>query len=206
MFFNRFSGVVPFNFYAVSIFSSVFGDLDPHFAAVFTAIVQLLSLAASGVLFDFFGRKPVLIVSSVLMVLALVGFGFLAFYLDINSPSYNSSLDWLPLLCVVVFSCSFSVGIQPVSWLLVGELFPLQYRATGTSITTAFSYGAAALSVKTFVDLQQLLGLHGTFWTYSAISTLGIVFSTICLPETKGKTLQEMVPEEGLLSKKNIIA
>jgi len=203
MFFNRFSGIVPFNFYAVTIFSSVFGDLDPHLAAVTTAVLQLISSCLSGVLADYFGRKPVLLVSSMFMVTALVGFGLLTFYLDIHSPHYTGVLDWLPLVCVLVFSCSFSVGIQPVSWLLVGELFPLQYRATGTSITTAFSYGCAALSVKTFVDLQQLLGLHGTFWTYSAISAAGMIFYLLWLPETRGKTLQEMVPEDVLLSREN---
>ena len=51
-------------------------------------------------------------------------------------------LDWLPLLLVLVFECAFSVGIQPISWLMVGELFPLEYRATGSALTTSVRDGS----------------------------------------------------------------
>lgn len=47
-------------------------------------------------------------------------------------------LDWIPLVCVMLFVAAFSVGLNPISWLLLGEVFPLQYRSAGTSVATAF--------------------------------------------------------------------
>lgn len=118
-------------------------------------------------------------------------------------------------------------GISPISSLLVGELFPLEYRGIGSSIATSFSYFCAFLSVKTFIDfqvcsvffpysncsspglgmlnrflfyftlvsiIQELLGLHGTYWLYACISCCGLFFVVMCVPETKGKDLEEMDP------------
>ena len=69
-----------------------------------------------------------------------------------------ASLDWIPLACVIVFVAAFSLGLNPISWLLVGEVFPLEYRSLGTSLATAFSYVCAFVGVKTFVDLRVNLG------------------------------------------------
>lgn len=88
--------------------------------------------------------------------------------------------------------CSFSAGVQPVSWLLLGELFPLEHRATGTAITTAFSYLCAFVGVKTFVDVRAVAGLHGTFWTYAAITLAGVAFYWAAVPEMKQAPLEEM--------------
>ena len=71
-----------------------------------------------------------------------------------------ASLDWIPLACVIVFVAAFSLGLNPISWLLVGEVFPLEYRSLGTSLATAFSYVCAFVGVKTFVDLR--VNLHIT--------------------------------------------
>ena len=65
-----------------------------------------------------------------------------------------ASLDWIPLACVILFVAAFSLGLNPISWLLVGEVFPLEYRSLGTSLATAFSYVCAFVGVKTFVDLR----------------------------------------------------
>ena len=96
--------------------------------------------------------------------------------------------------------CAFSIGLSPISWLLVGEMFPLEYRNIGPSITTAFSYVCAFVGVKTFVDLRENVGLHGTFWTYSVISFLALIFTLVFVPETKGKTLDEMEPKSGIIT------
>jgi facilitated trehalose transporter len=117
--------------------------------------------------------------------------------------------DWIPLLCVVLFVAAFSLGLNPISWLLIGEVFPLEYRNVGTSMATAFSYVCAFIGVKTFVDLREHFGLYGTFWTYSAVSVVGLAFSLVFVPETKGRTLDEMEPkaekEGGILNEGNVV-
>ncbi|XP_065168091.1 facilitated trehalose transporter Tret1-like [Atheta coriaria] len=189
MFFQRFSGANAFNFYVVSVFSETFGGTNPHSAAVAVALVQLLSSLLSGLLVDKAGRLPLLVASSVLMILALASFGSFAYYEDAN-PNAQPQLDWIPLLCVLVFTVAFSLGISPISWLLVSELFSLEHRGLGTALATAFSYLCAFVGVKTFIDFQELLGLYGAFWLYAAISICGLAFVICCVPETKGQDLQ----------------
>lgn len=137
--------------------------MNPHGAAIAVGFVQLLASMLSGLLIDTVGRIPLLIVSSVFMSLALASFGSFVYYghtnkllatanFDLDAPVGNN--DWIPLLCVLVFTVAFSLGISPISWLLVGELFPLEYRGIGSSIATSFSYFCAFLGVKTFMDFQ----------------------------------------------------
>ena len=187
MFFTRFSGVIAFNFYAVTIFSQVFTKLSPHLGAVISAIVQLLASLTSGILSDKLGRRPLLVISGLIMTVALSGFGAYSLY----QPE-DSQLDYIPLLLVLLFECAFSAGVQPVSWLLLGEIYPLEFRATGTAITCAFSYLCAFVGVKSFVDLREVFGLYGTFWTYAVITFISVIFYFLAVPEMKEAPLEEM--------------
>lgn len=107
------------------------------------------------------------------MSLALAGFGSYAYYnsmLQIQSipaASYataeaatsariSGQYDWIPLLCVLVFTTALSLGISPISWLLIGELFPLEYRGLGSSISTSFSYFCAFVAIKLYMDFQEV--------------------------------------------------
>uniref|UniRef100_A0AAR5PU89 Major facilitator superfamily (MFS) profile domain-containing protein n=2 Tax=Dendroctonus ponderosae TaxID=77166 RepID=A0AAR5PU89_DENPD len=191
MFFQRFSGAHAFHFYVVSVFKETFGGTNPHTAAVAVAVVQLLSALLSGLLVDSAGRLPLLVASSVLMSLALASFGSFAYYKEAN-PKSVTNLDWIPLLCVLVFTVAFSLGISPISWLLVSELFSLEHRGLGTALATGFSYLCAFVGVKTFVDFREWLGLYGAFWLYAFISVCGLCFVVCCVPETKGRDLTEI--------------
>ena len=86
----------------------------------------------------------------------------------------------------------FLAGIGPISWLMVGELFPLEYREFGGAISTAFSYACAFTAVKTYVDINLQIGLHGTFWVYAGVSIVGLFFISCIVPETKGIELEEI--------------
>lgn len=191
MFFHRFSGANAFHFYVVSVFKETFGGTNPHSAAIAVAVVQLLSSLLSGLLVDSAGRLPLLVASSVLMTMALACFGSFAYYEEAN-PKTVPNLDWIPLLCVLVFTVAFSLGISPISWLLVSELFSLEQRGLGTALATSFSYLCAFIGVKTFVDFQEMFGLHGAFWLYAFISVCGLCFIVCCVPETKGRDLTEI--------------
>lgn len=189
MVFQKFSGANAFNFYAVPILSEAFVGINPYSAAVVVGFLQILAGMVSSILIDTAGRLPLLIVSNVLMSTALAGFGtFMYVTGDIKA---GPSLDWIPLTCALVFQVAFSLGISPIAWLYIGELFPLKHRGLG-AIANSVSYACSFASVKTFVDFQLLLGLHGAFWLYAGISVVGLIFTVVLVPETKGQGLQEM--------------
>lgn len=121
------------------------------------------STLPSGFLIDIVGRLPLLIASTVFMSLALAGFGSYAYYMSQTQnlgyapdSAVVGQHDWIPLLCVLVFTTALALGISPISWLLIGELFPLEYRGLGSSISTSFSYFCAFVGIKLFMDFQQV--------------------------------------------------
>ena len=135
MLFARLSGAHAFNFYAVPIFRASFaGSLDAHAAAIIVAFVQLLASITSGLLIDQVGRLPLLIASSSLMTVALASFGTFQYFV-VNGVKTatasagggeagdvmlgNENLDWIPLVCVLIFTVAFSVGVGPIAWLLI---------------------------------------------------------------------------------------
>lgn len=136
--------------------------MNPHGGAISVGFVQLLASMLSGLLIDTVGRIPLLITSSVFMSMALASFGSYVYYYEganrmaaaAFSVEAAANNDWIPLLCVLVFTVAFSLGISPISSLLVAELFPLEFRGVGSSIATSFSYFCAFVSVKTFVDFE----------------------------------------------------
>lgn len=215
MLFHRMSGAHAFNFYAVPIFRASFAGMDPHGAAVIVAFVQLLASITSGLLVDTIGRLPLLIASNLFMTLALAAFGTFI-YVEGGSlvtpaaslvmgqaGTTNSQLDWIPLVCVLIFTVAFSIGVGPIAWLLISELYPLEYRGVGGAITSSFSYACAFVSVKTFVDLESAFGLHGAFWIYAMVSLLGLAFVLVFVPETRGRGLDEMTETDANLVIKN---
>ncbi|CAK1547838.1 unnamed protein product [Leptosia nina] len=200
MFFQRFTGAHVFNFYAVPMFKKTFRMMNPHGGAIATSVVQLLASCLSGMLIDNVGRLPLLMISGVMMSIALAGFGSYAYYEDVFRHSADLShvepgYDWIPLVCVLTFTIAFSLGISPISSLLIGELFPLEYRSTGSALATSFSHLCGFVNVKTAADFQDHIGLYGLFWLYAGISVLCLLFVVLFVPETKGREIDEMDPK-----------
>lgn len=117
MFFSCVLGAHSFGFYAVKTFRETFTGMNPHGAAIAVSFVQLLAAMLSGLLIDTVGRIPLLIVSSVFMSLALASFGSYVYYEHTNKLLASNfddmasvNTDWIPLLCVLVFTIAFSLG------------------------------------------------------------------------------------------------
>ncbi|MPC48814.1 Facilitated trehalose transporter Tret1 [Portunus trituberculatus] len=193
MVFQKFSGANAFNFYAVPILDKTFVGLNPYRAAVVVAFVQICAGMASSALIDTVGRRPLLVFSNMLMSAALAAFGGYTYLKGLDQDEnlfvrqqWRDS-DWVPLFCILIIEIAFALGVSPISWLYIGELFPLKHRGVG-SFAASVSYACSFVSVKTFVDLEFLLGLYGAFWLYSSVAAIALVFTLLFVPETKGKT------------------
>ncbi|XP_041971627.1 facilitated trehalose transporter Tret1-like [Aricia agestis] len=202
MFFQKFTGSQVLNFYAVTIFRKTFRTMNAHGVAIATSVVQLLASCISGMLIDNVGRLPLLIGSGVMMSIALAGLGSYLYYdmvlrtqvLPFDNP-VTPGYDWIPLICILIFTIAFALGISPISSLLVGELFPLEYRSTGSALATSFSYLCGFVNVKTMPNFKDYIGLYGLFWMYAGISVMCLLFVVLFVPETKGRKIDEMDPK-----------
>jgi len=107
--------------------------------------------------------------------------------------------DYSPMVLVglCLYLISFQSGLGPVPWIMNAEIYPLWFRSQGVSISTGFNWALNLVVSFTFLYLVQGIGF-GTWYLYAGFSLLAIIFFTFTLPETKGKTLEEM---EELFSK-----
>ncbi|CAG0886804.1 unnamed protein product [Cyprideis torosa] len=192
VFFQKFTGAFVLNSDAVRVFSKTFFLLDAHLVAIVHASLQLASSLACGLFIDRLGRVPLLKTGMLVVSLALFLLGsHIYFTVDRDSPAKTSS-EILPLVCVIVFTVAYSGSIGPLTSLLISELFPLEFRGRGGALATGIGHACGFIVVKTFLDFELLLCLSGTFWTYAAISLGGAIFVSVAVPETKGRSLDDI--------------
>jgi sugar porter (SP) family MFS transporter len=165
-----------------------------------SAITQALSVGITNVIFtivailllDRVGRRLLLIVGTVgcILSLALLGVFF-------SSSGLQHSDSWLALVCLIVYIASFAVGLGPVFWLMISEIFPLTVRSPAMSLSTVGNWTSNFLVSSFFLTLVGAISREGTFWLYAGFGVLALIFFLARVPETKGRSLEEIASDLG---------
>jgi len=182
--FQQWCGInVIFN-YAHEIFTEAgYGVSGMLFNVVITGIVNLVFTFVAIYTVDRLGRRK----------LMLSGAGGLAIiYLFIGLSYYFESGGVHVLVLVVMAIACYSCTLAPVTWVIISEIFPNRIRGAAMSIAVTMLWIACFVLTYTFPVLNNELGTAVTFWIYMVICVLGFCFIKKCLPETKGKTLEEI--------------
>ncbi len=185
--FQQWCGInVIFN-YAQEIFSNAgYGVSDIMFNIVITGSVNLVFTLVGMFTVDRLGRKA----------LMLLGAGGLALNFLVLGTMYYFELKGLPMLVMVVLAvATYGMSLAPVTWVILSEIFPNRMRGFAMSVATFSLWAACFVLTYTFPILNHSLKASGTFWLYSIICILGFLFIRIRLPETKGKSLEEIEHE-----------
>ncbi|KAL0979612.1 hypothetical protein UPYG_G00187280 [Umbra pygmaea] len=205
MLFQQLTGINAIMFYAQSIFE------DAHFknsdiATVVVAATQVVFTAVAALVMDRAGRKLLLILSGTSMCLSTAAFGV---YFKLSSEAHGNSsglglveghlsqdpaadLSWLALTSMGIFITGFALGWGPIPWLVMSEIFPSRVKGFASSACVLTNWGSAFIITKTFQELMDALSSAGTFWLFSACCALNIIFTVFFVPETKGKTLEQI--------------
>ena len=107
----------------------------------------------------------------------------------------DANLPWLAVLCVamvIAFVGSFAVGLGPIAWVYTSEIFPLRLRAQGASLAAGTNRIMSAVVTMSSLSLYNTITVAGSFYLYAAISVVTWVFIYMLLPETRGRSLEEM--------------
>ena len=99
---------------------------------------------------------------------------------------------WITVLCVAAYVAFFAIGLGPVFWLIIAEIFPLAVRGRAMSLATISNWGFNLLVTVTFLNLIELCGRVGTFLIYGVLTLVAIIFTAALVPETKGRSLEEI--------------
>jgi len=106
-----------------------------------------------------------------------------------------SGLGWLSLVSLLVFVAFFSLGWGPLPWLITAEVLPVRAKSLGGGIATASNWLFAFITTKEFEDLESVLDEFGAFWLFAGISLVGVLFVFFLVPETRGRSLEEIEAE-----------
>jgi sugar porter (SP) family MFS transporter len=182
--FQQWCGInVIFN-YAHEIFTQAgYGVSDMLFNIVITGIVNLMFTFVAIYTVDRLGRRK----------LMLSGAGGLAIIYLFIGLSYYFQIGGVHVLVLVVMAIAcYSCTLAPVTWVIISEIFPNRIRGAAMSIAVTMLWIACFVLTYTFPVLNKKLGTAVTFWIYMVICVLGFCFIKRRLPETKGKTLEEI--------------
>ncbi len=173
--------------YAQEIFQSAGYDVDNTFInIVVTGIANLVFTFVAIYTVDRLGRRA----------LMLIGAGGLAGIYAILGLCYYMEVSGVMMVALVVLAIAcYAMSLGPVTWVLLSEIFPNRVRAVAVATGTFALWVASCTLTYTFPFLNAFLGTSGTFWIYAVICTLGFLFFWLRLPETKGKSLEQLEDE-----------
>lgn len=173
--------------YAQEIFQSAGYDVDNTFInIVVTGIANLIFTFVAIYTVDRLGRRA----------LMLIGAGGLAGIYAILGLCYYMEMSGVLMVALVVLAIAcYAMSLGPVTWVLLSEIFPNRVRAVAVATGTFALWVASCTLTYTFPFLNASLGTSGTFWIYACICLAGFLFFLKKLPETKGKSLEELERE-----------
>ena len=182
--FQQWCGInVIFN-YAEEIFTSAgYSVGDMLFNIVITGTVNLIFTLLAMRMVDSWGRRK-------LMLLGSIGLALIYFMLG---TSYFFELKGLAILVLVMLAiATYAMTLAPITWVVLSEIFPNKIRGAAMAVATTALWSACFVLTYTFPILNKLLDASGTFWLYGFICLSGFLFILKKLPETKGKSLEEI--------------
>jgi MFS transporter, SP family, xylose:H+ symportor len=170
--------------YAEEVFSAAgYSVSSILFNIVVTGTVNLLFTFVAIGFVDRYGRR-------VLMLTGAAGLAII--YTCLGAFFYAHSRGAHMLVLVVAAIACYAMSLAPVTWVVISEIFPNRIRGTAMSIAVTALWIASFILTYTFPLFNHALGAAKTFWIYAAICMAGFLFIRVRLPETKGKTLEQI--------------
>ena len=185
--FQQFVGINTVIYYAPTIFQAA-GFASASSAILATSVVGVVNVLATIValvLVDRTGRRDLLVIGTTGMIVGLVLLGAIFAI----GPSQAGVLT---LLALILYIIAFAISMGPVFWLMSAEIFPTNVRAAGASVCSFSNWVANFVVSVTFLSLIHAIGTSTTFWLYAVIGVIALIFCWRLVPETKGKTLEQI--------------
>ncbi len=187
--FQQVTGINTVIYYAPLIIQSagISSESGAILATAGIGVVNVLMTIVAMWLIDRVGRRPLLLVGTAGMVatLGLLGLAF-------RMSGKSGALVWLAVISMMVYVASFAISLGPIFWLLISEIYPLKIRSSSEGLAAAFNWGSNLLVSLTFLTLLETIGSARTFWLYGLFAIAAWIFSYFRVPETKGRTLEEI--------------
>jgi sugar porter (SP) family MFS transporter len=191
--FQQLVGVNTVIYYSPTILKATGLSADASITqAVSVGITNVIFTIVAIALLDRVGRRKLLLTGTVGLTIALVVLG-----VYFHSPTLQHNASWLALVALLVFIASFAVGLGPVFWLMIAEIFPLRERSKAMALCTVANWGSNFLVSFYFLSIVGWFGRPSTFWIYAGFGVAAVLFFSWRVPETKGRSLEEIERDLG---------
>uniref|UniRef100_A0AAG5D5T8 Major facilitator superfamily (MFS) profile domain-containing protein n=1 Tax=Anopheles atroparvus TaxID=41427 RepID=A0AAG5D5T8_ANOAO len=199
--FGQLSGLTGMRPYLVQIFQAYGVPLDANWATVSTGLLGLLANIVCMVSIKFVGKRRLALTSMAVTALSCISLSIYAFNtfpsgwtsFDIHSgTSHVSSRGYIPMVLFFMLAFFTSVGVLPVPWILLSEVFPFRNRSLACGITAALHYVMSFVTTKTYFNLESAFSLPGVILFYGLMGIIGLFFVYFFLPETEKRTLEDI--------------
>lgn len=192
--FQQWCGINTVFNYAEEIFTAAgYGVSDTLFNIVITGGVNLIFTFVAMFTVDKWGRKKLMLFGSIGLALNYILLGS-AFFFHLKGVAV--------LILVVTAIAIYAMSLAPIVWVILSEIFPNRIRGAAMALATFALWVACFVLTYTFPLLNKSLGAAGTFWVYSGVCLFGFIFIAFRLPETKGKSLEEIEKQLQVTSNK----
>ncbi|KAJ0173430.1 hypothetical protein K1T71_010579 [Dendrolimus kikuchii] len=186
MIFQQLTGTTVIYYYAHRMFPNPI-DIQSFYVRI--VIVIVFSFVIAIILVDVIGRKMLLYISSASIILSTSTLGVFAYIQELND---NISFGSLSQLCLALYIFGSSVGYESISWLMLGEILPLKIRGTVVSVITGITWVCSTYMGTSFVRMIISGDPYSPLFLFAVIHLVAIIFVVCCVPETCGKTLEEI--------------
>ncbi|XP_055378064.1 facilitated trehalose transporter Tret1 [Condylostylus longicornis] len=187
--FQQLSGINVVLFNAQTIFQDANTGLEPAVATILIGVVQVVSSGITPLIADRLGRKPILLVSGIVMSIGLVTLG--AFFYIKSTGDDVSTIGWLPVTALIVYNIVYCTGFGPLPWAVLGEMFPGNVKGIASSLVASTCWILGFLVTFTYPSLK-VLGPHVAFFLYGGFCVAAFLFVLFIVMETKGLSLQQI--------------
>ncbi|KAG6451216.1 hypothetical protein O3G_MSEX007002 [Manduca sexta] len=185
------SGIDVLLFYMEELLAKVGTKISPSDGTIIMGVVQVVTSCITPMVVDRLGRKLLMWTTSLGLTIFLFLIGIYA--LMDNYYGYNvAPVAFIPLLCLIVYMILFTLGVGPVPWILVAEMFPVKTKCLASGICSGMCWLAGFIWTRFFRDVAASYGIYTAFWILAVCCGIGFIFSITLLPETKGKTFDEI--------------
>jgi SP family arabinose:H+ symporter-like MFS transporter len=182
--FAQFSGINAVMYYAPEIFKITGRGTNSAFSStVWVGAINLLFTFVAIVFVDKAGRKPLLAIGAAVQTVSLAAVGLM-----FKIGNQGSGV----LLFILLFVAAFAMAMGPIPWIVISEIFPGRIRGRAASVGVLAIWVACYVVAQTFPVLKNSVGGAVTFWIYGACSLASLAFVLAVMPETKGRTLEEI--------------
>lgn len=192
---QQISGINVVIYFAPSIFAAtgIDGASTQILATVGVGLVNMLTTVLAMWLVEKVGRRK-------LLYIGFAGAAAMLIIISMGTHLQAANLSVVTFLAVLVYIAFFAIAIGPIPHLMMAEIFPIHVRNTGMGVASICNWGFNFLVVFTFPLFLTGFGIAATFWIYAIACILGLVFTRLYVPETRGVSLEAIT--EHLLSKK----